>query len=77
MTPERQPPSEESLLDSTTMRLREQYITDRMMESYFVIFHTKKHKRYSRKLTVVCAELTNPDLSSETSFEELATISQR
>jgi len=47
------------LLDSTTMRLHEHYIIDRMMESYSATFHTKRHMRHSGTLTVVCAELTN------------------
>ena len=51
------------------------------MESYFNAFHTKRHMRHtkrhmrhSKKLMTVHVELTNPDLSSETGFEDLATI---
>ena len=73
-TPKRQSPSAKRLLDSTTIRLRGHYITDRMMESYSTAFHTKSHRRHPGKLTTVCAELTNLDLSLETGFEDLATI---
>ena len=48
-----------------------------MMESYFVAFHIKRHMRHSKKLMMVCAELTNPDLSSETSLEDLPVIGRR
>ena len=76
-TPRRQSPSEERLLGSTTMRLREHYIANHMMKSYFTAFHIKRHRRYSGKLTAVCTELTNLDQSSGTSYEDLATIGQR
>ena len=47
------------------------------MESYSATFHTKRHMRHSRKLMMVYVELTNLDLSSEISLEDLATISRR
>ena len=73
-TPRRQLPSEERLLDFTTMRLREHYIADRMMESCSSVFHTKRPMRHLGKFTAVCAELTNSDLSSEA--EDLATMAE-
>ena len=39
--------------------------------------HTKRHKKHSGKLTAVYAELTNADPSSETGFEDLATIGRK
>jgi len=47
------------------------------MESYSDAFHIKRHRRRSKKLMMVCAEFTNPDLSSETRFEEMAIIVRR
>ena len=77
MTPRSQPPSEKRLLDSTILRLHGYYIADRMMESYFAVFHIKRHIRHSKKLMMVCAELTNLDPSSETGLEDLANIGRR
>jgi len=65
------------LLDSITMRSSEHYIIARMMESYSVAFHIKRHMRHSGKLTEVGAELTNLDLSSETGLEGLVIIGRR
>ena len=48
-----------------------------MMESYSDAFHLKRHRRRSKKLMMVCAELTNPDPSSETGLEDLAIIGRR
>ena len=59
MTPKRRPLLEGRPLDSTTTRSCENCIADCMMESYFAACHTKRHRRHSKKLTAVCAELTN------------------
>ena len=45
-----------------------------MIESYSDAFHTKRHRRHSKKLVMVRAELTNLALNSETSLEDLAAI---
>jgi len=76
-TPKRQLPSEGKLLDSFTMRSCKHCIADRMMESCSDAFYTKRHRRHSKKLMMVCAELTNPDPSSETGSENLAIIGRR
>jgi len=66
-------------LGSITMRSREHYIADRMMESYFpsYIFHTKRHMMHSGKLKIVCAALTNPNSNLEIDSEDLAITGQR
>ena len=69
-TPRRQLPSEGKLLDSITMRSCRHYIADRMMESCSDAFHTKRHKNHSKKLMIVCVELTNSDPSWETGLED-------
>jgi len=48
-----------------------------MMESYSDAFHTKRHRRRSRKLMAVYVELTNPDPSLKIGLKDLATIGQR
>jgi len=48
-----------------------------MMKSYSDAFYTNRHKRHSKKLMTVHVELTNPDPSSETDLEDLATIDRR
>jgi len=73
MTTGRQLPSEGKLLDSATIRSREHYITDHMMESYSTAFHIKRHIKPSEKLVTVCAELTNPDPNLEIDSQDLAT----
>ena len=55
----RQLPSEENLLDSTTMRLHGHYIADRMMEFCSAAYHTRKHMKHLGKFTMACAELAN------------------
>jgi len=75
--PRRKQPSEGKRLDSTIMRSREHFIADRMMESYFVAFRTKRHRKPSEKLTMVRAELINLALNLEISYEDLATTGQR
>jgi len=57
--PRRQLPSEEKLLGSIAMRSHEHCIIDHMMESYSNAFHTKRHRRCSKKLKMVHVELTN------------------
>jgi len=73
----RQLPSEEKFLDYTIMRSCEHCIVDRTMESYSNAFHTKRHRRHSKRLMTVCVEFTNPNLSSKTDLEDLAIIGQR
>ena len=75
MTLKKQLPSEGKPLDSIIMQLCKHCIADRMIESYSDAFHIRRHKRRSKKLVTVCAELTNPDLSSETGLEDLAITS--
>jgi len=70
--PRKQLPSEEKLLDSITM-----CIVNRMLESYSDAIHTKRHRRHSKKFTMLCTKLTNPDPSSETGSEDLAIIGRR
>ena len=77
ITPRRQLPSERKLLSSIIMRSCEHCIAGRMMVSYYDDLYIKRHRRRSKKLTTVSAELTNPDLSSEIGFEDLATIGRR
>jgi len=77
MTLKRQLPLEGKLLDSITIRSHEHYIINHMMESCSVVFHTKRHTRHSRKLTTVCAEITNTEPNLGTDFEDLATTSQK
>jgi len=67
----------EKRIDSTTMRSRELCIADRMIESYFAVFPTKRHRKPSRKLTTICAEITNPNPNLGTDSEDLATTGQR
>ena len=52
---------EGKLFDSITMKSRKHYIIDRMIKALFVAFYTKRHRNHSRKLTMACAELTNPN----------------
>ena len=59
MTLKRWLPLEEKPLDSTTTRSHEHYIIDRMIESYFIVCHVKRHRRNSKRLMTVYAELTN------------------
>ena len=59
------------------MWLCEHCIADRMMESYCDAFHIRGYRRRSKKLMMVCTELTNPDLSLETGLEDLAIIGQK
>jgi len=47
------------------------------MESCSDDFHTKRHIKHSKKLMMVCAELTNLDLSSDIGSEDLAIIGRR
>jgi len=56
------------------MRSREYYIVNHMMESYSAAFHTKRHMRHSRQLTMVQAYLTNQDPNSRTDSEDLVII---
>ena len=56
--------SKRKLLSSIAIWSREYYIADLMMKSYSASFHTKRHMRHSKKLMMVCAELTNLDPSS-------------
>ena len=42
------------------MRSYKNCIADRTMESYSDVFHIRRHRRRSKKLVTVCAELTNP-----------------
>ena len=50
---------EGKLLDSITMRSCRFYTADRMMVSCSDAFHTKRNMKLSKKLMMVCAELTN------------------
>ena len=77
MIPRRQLPLEGKLLDFITMRSPEHYITDHIMESCSVFFHTKRHMMYSEKPTMIYVKLTNPDPSLVTDFEEFAITSRR
>ena len=70
-------PSKEKLFNSITMRSREYYIFDRMTKSCSIAFHTKRHRRHSRKLTMAHAKQTNPNPNLGTDFEDLANIGQR
>jgi len=77
MTPGKSLLSEGKLFDYTTMRSREHYITDHMIESCSVAIHTKRHRKLSGKLTMVCAKLTNSDRNWEIDFKDLVTTGQR
>ena len=57
--------------------ITEHCIADRMMESYFTTCHTKRHKRHSKKLMTVCAELINLVQSLEIDSEGSNTTSRR
>jgi len=48
-----------------------------MMKYCSDAFHTKRHRRHSKKLMIVYAGLTNPDPSSEIVSEDLAIIGRR
>jgi len=73
----RQLPLEGKLLDCIIMRSCKHCITDRIMESYFDSFHTKRRRKHSKKLMTVFVELTNLGPSSETSLKDLAIIGRR
>ena len=75
MTPRKQLPLEEKLIDSTTLPLCEHCIPDRTTESYCHVFHTKKHRWHSKKLMTVYVELTNLVQNLEIDFEDI--IDQR
>jgi len=47
------------------------------MESSFAAFRIKRHMKHSGNLTMVCAELTNPDSNLETDSKDLAIIGRR
>jgi len=55
--------SKEKLLDSVSMRSHKHCIIDCLMEYCSATFPTKRHRKHSGKLTMVCAKLTNPDPS--------------
>ena len=76
-TTKRQLPSERKPLDSITTRSCKHCITDHMMESHSDVSHIKRHGWRSKKLMMVCAELTNSDPSSETDLEDLVIIGRR
>jgi len=59
MTLKRRLPLEGKLLDSTTTRLHEHCITNRMMESSSAAYHIKRRRKHSKRLMMVRAELTN------------------
>jgi len=48
-----------------------------MIESYSDAFHTKRHRKHTKRHMMVCAELTTPNPSSETGSEDLAIIGRR
>ena len=48
-----------------------------MIESYSDAFHTKRHRKHSKKLMMVCAEFTNSDPTSEIDPKDLAIIGRR
>jgi len=52
-------PLEEKPPNSTTMRSQGHCITDRTRESSSAAYHRKRHKKYSKRLMMVCVELTN------------------
>jgi len=61
--PRRQLQSKEKLLDSITNAIIRTLYRRSLMKSYSAAFNTKRHMKHSRKLTMVCAKLTNPDPS--------------
>jgi len=60
-----------------TMWSHEYCITNHLIESFSAAFHTKRHRKHSGKLMMLCAELTNPDLSLEIDFEGSTITGQR
>jgi len=48
-----------------------------MMESSSAGYHIKRHKKYSKRLMTVCAELINLVKSSEIDSEDMGIISRR
>jgi len=47
-----------------------------MMESSSVAYHMNKHRRHSKKLMMVCMELTNPVQNLEIDSEDWDIIGQ-
>ena len=64
-------------LNSTTMRSREHCITDHMMESSSAACHIKRHKKHSKRLVMICADLTSMVQSFEIDSEDWDIIGQR
>jgi len=64
-------------LNSTTTRSQEHCIADRMMESSSAAYHIKRHRKHSKRLMTVYAELTNLVQSLEIDSEYWNIISQR
>ena len=69
--------NKKKLFDSMTMWSHEYCITNHLIESFSAAFHTKRHRKHSGKLMMLCAELTNPDLSLEIDFEGSTITGQR
>jgi len=64
-------------LNSTTMRSQEHCIADRMMESSSIACHIKRYRKHSKRLMMVCAELTNLVQNLEIDSEDWDIIDQR
>ena len=70
-------PSEGRPLDSTTMWSPEHCIADRMMESSSAAYHTKRHRKYSKRLMTVCVELISLVRSLEINSQDWGIIGQK
>jgi len=77
MTLKRRLPLKGRPLDSITMWSHEYCITDHMVESSSATYHTKKHRRHSKKFMTVCVELTNLVQNLEIDSKDWVIIGQR
>ena len=60
-----------------TMRSQENCIANRMMESSSAAYHIKRHMKHSKRLVMVCVELTNLLQNLEIDSEDLDIIGQK
>jgi len=64
-------------LNSITMLSQGHCIADRMMESSPTACHTKRHRKYSKRLITACVELTNLVQNLEIDPEDSDIIGKR
>jgi len=77
MTLKRRLPLEGKPLNFTTMSSQEHCIAGHMMKSSSTAYHIKRHRKRSKRLITLCAELTNLVQKLRIDFEDWDIIDQR